>query len=191
MTSVHEAVLDDGSCWIASVMRNGRVWVATEDPDMNGIGEVCDPDELGIDIDRIAMKSAIGGPNTGQFVVKAALIADPAQGDVLDASGDITVTFRDGGNFVFRKTFRAEDCLEKKGKIKCNSGDKKTKLKFTPNKKLDTPGAFKVKIGFLKLNITHLFLPPASITIEHENGLIRFGENTGCTTNGGPILICE
>ena len=71
----------------------------------------------------------------------------------LDASGDITITLKDGGSFVYRKTFRAEDCVEKKGKIKCRSGDKDSKVKFAPNKKLDTPGAFKVKIGFKNLSI--------------------------------------
>ncbi len=161
-----------------------------EDTDMDGEGEICDPDELGIQVSRIALKSAIKGPGSGQYVVKARMVVDPASGDVLDASDDITITLRDGSGYSFTRVFTPAECVEKKGKIKCRSADKKQKVAFKPQKK-GLPGTYKLKVGFKKLSDTTLFLPSGSITITHGNGLVRFGENTNCSTTGGPILVCE
>lgn len=161
-----------------------------EDADQDGLGAICDPDELGMTIDRIALKSAIKGPGSGQYVVKGFLVIDAGAGDVIDAEGDITVTLKDGAGYQFTRVFKPDDCVEKKGKIKCRSADKKRKIKIAPFKK-GGPGAMKVKIGFKKLDEEALFLPPGNVTITHENGLVRFGENTNCSTSGGPILVCD
>ncbi len=161
-----------------------------EDPNMDGEGEVCDADELGISVDRIALKSAIKGPGSGQYIVKASLVANPEAGDVLDAEGDITITLKDGSGYAFTRVFTPAECIEKKGKIKCRSADKKQKATFKPKKK-GLPGTYKVKIGFKKLSETVLFMPVGSVTVSHENGLVRYGENQNCSTSGGPILVCD
>ncbi len=158
------------------------------DLDMDGQGDACDAAQGFLTIDQIKIKSGFGAPS-GKIAAKGVFDADPNNGDVFDASGQITVTVTEGNGQVFAVSFPPSECVQKKGKVNCRTADKKIKAKFKPNKK--EPGTLKFKLQFKKQVINGLFNDPVSIRVEHANGLTRFGSFDGCRLAGGPTLVCK
>ncbi|MBM4268007.1 MAG: hypothetical protein FJ144_15570 [Deltaproteobacteria bacterium] len=158
-----------------------------QDLDQDGIGDACDETVGDMDVDKIALRSASGGPN-GRVVMKGALVIGP--GDVIDATGTVTVRVTDNNGFVYQAFFSAPQCSEKKGKVICRSSDKSRRIQFKPNKGSGVPGGYKVKYQDKKMNVSRLFVGPLTFQVQHSDGVVRVGTAADCSPNS-LFIQCE
>jgi hypothetical protein len=150
------------------------------DLDEDGTGDVCDPEDAAIEVERVSIKAKpAGAAGTGRGVVVPA-----APGDTIDASTGMMLEITDTNGVGVGYDFAVEECSESNGRIRCLSGDRSARLALLPLAK--TPGAlrwvFKVRSSTLAAGLT----PPLSVRLAHGVGIDRVGGQASCksSTNG-------
>jgi hypothetical protein len=164
-----------------------------EDVDGDGIGDVCDPDDVGgLSIRLVRVKAR--EPNRGRYSVQGELDASLMPSLVEDvASGGVVVIIESTTREVNTLTFGPADCsASSNGSIRCSEPATRSLLRF---RKRLAPLFFKVSIVGRRLSFAQPFLAetPLVVRLQTVGDLLdRRDEIDNCLERaGGRVLRCR
>ncbi len=136
------------------------------DIDGDGIGDVCDPDDGPLVVNKVILKATTSGGATGRSVVIGSFITNPPS-DVFDASGGLRLRIRD--SLEGDVAAEALVCqVSASGKIRCDSTNPHIKFRLKAFPK--SPQAYKFAVRMQKLSVLGPFDGPATITLTEIAG---------------------
>jgi cysteine-rich repeat protein len=156
------------------------------DLDGDGVGDLCDPADAVIRVDRVRLQATRGGvPPSGTAKAKGRFLT-ALSGDVFDPLAGVTVRVADALGVDLTHGFTS--CIRRSyfRVVRCDDGDFHADFKFVG----DTLASLRFAVRFVHQPLTSPFQGPATVTITHGAAIDRAGSAVTC--RGEPErLICR
>jgi hypothetical protein len=157
------------------------------DIDGDGIGDVCDPNDGPLTVNKLKMK---GNADKGSTIGKGSFVSlVPA--DALTAAQGITFRVRDRLESDVQHFWTSAECAvtASTGRIKCLSADKAFRADLKPVPA--TPNAVRWAFKMKKLSLIAPFKSPITVTLTYGAGIDRVGVIHDCAAKNASIVCRE
>jgi hypothetical protein len=160
------------------------------DVDDDGLGDVCDGSEGGLNLTRARLKGNTGGSGDKSKIDLKGDFLTSAPGDTFDAVDPITVEVGDtptppGYLGQTRSvTFTPAECQSSATRISCKSADRLRSASFKTKASI---GLWQFKVKVKGENLTSPFQDPVKMTLTYDGGLERTGTVEDCRVSNSQI----
>jgi hypothetical protein len=148
------------------------------DVDMDGLGDICDDVEGGLNVTKARLKANSSGSGDNSKVDLKGDFLTTAPGDTFDALDPITVAVSDGLGQTRSVTFTPGDCQSTASRITCRSADGMKSASFKTRS--SAVGQWRFTIKMKRQTLTAPFQGPVAMTLTYDGGLERFGTVMDC-----------
>ena len=156
------------------------------DIDGDGLGDVCDPEDAAIELDRATAWRTRS--KLGRIVLEGKIPSGAHVADAFSAGAGLSIRVMDGLSLDQTLIFEAADCeAHGRGRLRCRRPDRTAVVHLLPI--VGAPGEYRFKAKLRKLDIQRPQLGPIQVTIRHGD-VDRIGANANCRSYNAK-LVCR